>query len=135
MYFQISFTIRIRCYCLDTESARYRSERRSVGSILSSFIHSLCLIRPPPKSNSLRKPVFFHFLTKFSHMRTSLANFANAALSQSEMKRVTGGTCYVRGAAGPIGMKSGSSAKSFATDWGTNWCCASCGSASWCTGC
>lgn len=63
-------------------------------------------------------------------MRTSLANFANAALSQSEMKRVTGGACYMRGAVGPIAMKSASSAKSEANSWGTNWCCDSCGSAS-----
>lgn len=74
-----------------------------------------------------------------------LENFGAFALTRGEMKSVSGGaTCHVRTATGSVTITGKGSASSFAAaakwqakqpGYAGNWCCQSCGSATWCKGC
>lgn len=61
-----------------------------------------------------------------------MSNFGEFALKRSEMKSVRGGICYVNDGAGGRPVKGLENAKAQAKSAGVNYCCSSCGSASWC---
>lgn len=66
----------------------------------------------------------------------ALANFANTAISRVEMKNLKGGTCWIRGTNGSGNSNCyANQCADIAQALGTNWCCSSCSSASWCPGC
>ncbi len=68
----------------------------------------------------------------------TLSNFSDFALTRGEMKSVSGGGCFVRGA-GPNGTNlpitggnAANVAQQMAQQENTNWCCDGCSGASWC---
>lgn len=69
-----------------------------------------------------------------------LSNFGDFALTRSEMKGVRGGNCMVQTSGGPEPCPSLSDCEAIAgpngpSGYGPHYCCASCGKASWCSGC
>ncbi|MEA5259752.1 hypothetical protein VB264_18290 [Arcicella aquatica] len=70
-------------------------------------------------------------------MNNLMSKFSGLALTRTEMKKVKGGQCYYGGGSGnatPYPCSGLNDCKQAAADWGTNYCCSSCGSASWCNG-
>lgn len=67
----------------------------------------------------------------FLQMRTSIANFANVAISRAEMKSVVGGTCHAMDSSGSLYGADKATVKAIAKQHGTHWCCDSCSTASW----
>jgi hypothetical protein len=64
-----------------------------------------------------------------------MSNFYGHEMSRIEMKKVRGGQCYIRDGNHVSTCSGVSNCKSQVADnWGQNYCCASCGSASWCAG-
>ena len=64
----------------------------------------------------------------------SLVNFADSALSRTEMKLINGGgTCMVQTKVSgkAVGGYTMSEAKRLAGMWGPHWCCTGCSTASW----
>jgi hypothetical protein len=64
-------------------------------------------------------------------MKNSMSSFGEFALGRSAMKSIGGG-CYVNDGAGGRYVSGLKNAKKQAAAAGVNYCCASCGSASWC---
>lgn len=65
----------------------------------------------------------------------ALSNFSQFALTRSEMKAVSGGQCYYNSAGTPTTCSSLADCKELVNlGWGTNYCCSSCSTASWCDG-
>lgn len=68
----------------------------------------------------------------------ALSNFGDFALTRAEMKKIMGGSCFVRGAGAGgknlevSGANAAQVAQLMAKQEKTNWCCDNCGSASWC---
>jgi len=70
-------------------------------------------------------------------MKNLISNFSGFAMSRMEMKKVKGGQCYYN--AGSSGQQPTCNGiqdckQAVADGWGTNYCCDSCSTASWCSG-
>jgi hypothetical protein len=71
-------------------------------------------------------------------MNNLMSNFSGLEMSRMEMKKVKGGQCYYKNS----GSGGGNSTCANASDcagavsdgWGSNYCCSSCGTATWCSG-
>ena len=63
-------------------------------------------------------------------MNNLMSNFSGLALSRMEMKKVTGG-CSAQGSNGQTTTCSKKDCQAIASSSGGNWCCASCGTATW----
>jgi hypothetical protein len=61
----------------------------------------------------------------------SFSGFSEFALTRAQMKNVVGGSCYSK-ASGGVTQYTGNGSNKAAKNSGTNWCCDSCSSASWC---
>lgn len=69
-------------------------------------------------------------------MNNLMSNFSGLALTRTEMKKVRGGQCYYGGGGSSPSTCSGEAdcRQAIKDGWGTNYCCSSCGTATWCNG-